>query len=120
MSATTFMTRNRKERRALARMTPEKARQIATESYDKYRADMLAEVYGQFMSMFLLYLHNELHFGEYRIHKAFVDFDDLIRAVRRKNYLHGIAEVRQILKDDCKFDIQAEYKKLIEQKGEYE
>ena len=111
---------NRKERRALSRMTPEKARQVATESYDEHRAEIIAEVYGQFMTLILAWFHTERGYGKKRLKKFFWEFDDFVRAVRRHNRLEGMVELREILKDNAKFDIQEEYKKLIEEKGEYE
>ena len=111
---------SRKERRAIERMTPEKARQVATESYDEYRAEIIAEVYGQFMTLILAWLHTDRGFGEKRLRKFFWEFDDFVRAVRRYNRLEGMVELRAILKENANFDIQAEYKKLIDGKGEYE
>ena len=122
------MSVSRQQRRAMQRKFPgmdkEHAermvlavREAGRASRDIKADEIQAEAWGEMILMVLAYLHiDKGHTGKY-LRKFLDELDDFMASVSKRR---GAAEeLKQILKDECGFDLEAEYGKLLE-KGKEE
>ena len=117
------MSVSRQQRRAMQRKFPgmdkERAermvlavREAGRASRDVKADEIQAEAWGEMILMVLAYLHIDKGYGGKRLRRFLDELDDFMSSVSKRR--GAATELKQILKDECDFDLDAEYRKLLE------
>jgi hypothetical protein len=95
-----------------AGITEAKARKFGAEEYKKRQTEEGNQIYAEVVTTVLLVLHNDYGFGKTRLAKVLADIDEFMTGIKKYDG-DVVAEAREILLKECKFNIVEEYKKIM-------